>query len=63
MYFYIENHTLSNQYTYYIFLLRYIDSNNFKLGRGKKFVDYYVGGNDTVSKVHAYITSNAKESH
>lgn len=39
----------------------YIDSNNFKLGRGRKFVDYYVGGNDTISKVHAYITSNAKD--
>ena len=32
-------------------------SNNFV----KKFVDYYVGGNDTISKVHAYITSNAKD--
>ncbi|MBE5935557.1 MAG: FHA domain-containing protein [Lachnospiraceae bacterium] len=39
----------------------YINSNNFKLGRGRRFVDYYVGGNDTISKVHAYITSNAKE--
>ena len=38
----------------------YIDSNNFKLGRSKKFVDYYIGGNDTVSKVHAYITSDVK---
>ena len=37
----------------------YINSNNCKIGRSKKFVDYYVGGNDTISKVHAYITTDA----
>lgn len=38
-----------------------IDQSTFKLGRGKKFVDYYVGGNDTISKVHAYITNKANQ--
>lgn len=38
-----------------------IDQSIFKLGRSKKFVDYYVGGNDTISKVHAYITSKANQ--
>ncbi len=38
-----------------------INRSNFKLGRSKKNADYFMEGNDTISKVHAYITNKANQ--
>ena len=38
-----------------------INRSNFKLGRSRKNADYFMEGNDTISKVHAYITNKANQ--